>query len=63
MAGALTSENYGAILAFMEQADKSKQKRNEWAVFLFLAVFLAPILAVSGIGGYGLLIWLSQMLS
>ena len=43
------------------QTSDTKQKRMEWTVFVFLAVFLAPFLAVVGIGGYGLLIWLSQM--
>ena len=38
----------------------SEGKKEEWFVFLFLAVFLAPAVAVAGIGGYGLLIWILQ---
>jgi nitrate reductase NapE len=36
-------------------------KRGERRVFLFIAVFLFPILSVILVGGYGLLIWLMQM--
>ncbi|MBK0326724.1 periplasmic nitrate reductase, NapE protein [Rhodobacteraceae bacterium F11138] len=35
-----------------------KEERN---TFLFLAVFLAPALAVAVVGSYGLIIWISQM--
>ena len=45
----------------MDNTDNSKQKRAELAVFMFLAVLLAPILAVTGIGSYGLLIWLKDL--
>lgn len=41
-------------------ADDAPRRRTEIAVFLFLAVFLAPALAVAGIGGYGFLIWILQ---
>jgi nitrate reductase NapE len=36
-------------------------KREERNVFLFLAVFLVPALAIAGVGALGLIIWLSQM--
>ena len=36
-------------------------KRGERRVFLFIAVLLFPILSVILVGGYGLLIWLMQM--
>ncbi|HIM08848.1 MAG: periplasmic nitrate reductase, NapE protein [Gammaproteobacteria bacterium] len=39
----------------------NNQKKQEINTFLFLTVFLAPILAVAIVGGYGLLIWLYQM--
>ncbi|HAG95764.1 MAG: nitrate reductase [Pseudomonadales bacterium] len=41
------------------QADK----KQELLLFLFLTVVLAPAIAVAAIGGYGLFIWISQMLS
>lgn len=36
-------------------------KRGERRVFLFIAVFLFPILSVILVGGYGLMIWLMQV--
>lgn len=36
-------------------------KREERNVFVLLAVFLAPALAIAGVGTLGLIIWLSQM--
>lgn len=35
--------------------------REERNIFLFLAVFLAPILAIAGVGSLGLSIWIWQM--
>ncbi|HEX6143609.1 MAG TPA: periplasmic nitrate reductase, NapE protein [Geminicoccaceae bacterium] len=44
-------------------ADEARgARRRELLVFLFLAVVLAPILAVMVVGGYGFLVWMSQML-
>ncbi len=37
-------------------------KRGERRVFLFIAVFLFPVLSVVLVGGYGFLIWIMQML-
>ncbi|MDP6518112.1 MAG: periplasmic nitrate reductase, NapE protein [Alphaproteobacteria bacterium] len=41
-------------------ADKSK-RREVWA-FMFLAVFLAPAAAVTIVGGFGLLVWVYQLI-
>ncbi|MEQ8709476.1 MAG: periplasmic nitrate reductase, NapE protein [Rhodospirillales bacterium] len=43
-------------------ASTRPSKTEELRTFLFLTVFLAPILAVGIVGGYGLLVWISQML-
>lgn len=37
-------------------------KAEERRVFLFLVVFLAPILSVALVGGYGFLIWMLQLI-
>ncbi|MEZ8141978.1 trimethylamine N-oxide reductase system protein TorE [Enterovibrio norvegicus FF-33] len=38
------------------------EKRSfEWRAFCFIAIFLFPILSVVLIGGYGFLIWMSQI--
>lgn len=42
--------------------DPTPARRRELVVFLFLAVVLAPILAVMVVGGYGFLVWISQMI-
>ncbi len=37
-------------------------KGRERAAFLFLAVVLAPVLMTAAVGGYGFLLWMSQIL-
>lgn len=39
----------------------SATKREERIIFLFLVVFLAPIVAVMVVGGYGFMIWMLQI--
>jgi periplasmic nitrate reductase NapE len=36
-------------------------KRDERLAFILLAVFLAPALSVAIVGGYGFIIWMSQI--
>lgn len=38
-----------------------EQKSFEWKAFLFISVFLFPILSVVLVGGYGFIIWMLQM--
>jgi nitrate reductase NapE len=45
-----------------EDEDHVLTRRGERRVFLFIAVFLFPALSISLVGGYGLLIWLFQVL-
>lgn len=42
--------------------EKEVSRRNEWIAFLILAVFLAPILSVLIVGGYGFLVWITQII-
>ncbi len=37
-------------------------KRDERTTFVLLAVILAPALSVAIVGGYGFIIWMSQIL-
>jgi nitrate reductase NapE len=48
-----------------EQADPNHidRKKQELRLFLILTIFLAPILSVAIVGGYGFIVWISQMLS
>lgn len=38
-----------------------EKKSYEWHAFVFITVFLFPILSVILIGGYGFFIWMAQM--
>ena len=37
-------------------------RRTERRAFIFIVVFLGPILAVAIVGGYGFAVWMSQLL-
>ena len=41
----------------MEEPDKKSELRS----FLLLVVVLAPVLSVAIVGGYGFLVWISQL--
>ncbi|NMP15039.1 MULTISPECIES: periplasmic nitrate reductase, NapE protein [unclassified Thalassotalea] len=45
-----------------EHIDIENQKKDERNTFIFLAVFLAPILSVAIVGGLGFAIWISQII-
>lgn len=48
----------------MEKVSASPStKQEEFRSFLFLAVVMAPVLAVMLVGGYGFLVWIYQLLS
>lgn len=38
------------------------EKRLERRMFMFITIVLFPLLSVMLVGGYGLLIWVSQMI-
>ena len=42
---------------------ESDAKKNELKAFLFLTVVVAPIIAVMIVGGYGFLVWISQLVA
>ncbi|WP_085558103.1 periplasmic nitrate reductase, NapE protein [Azospirillum agricola] len=39
-----------------------RAKRREIAMFLVLAVLIWPVLSVAVVGGYGFLVWMSQLI-
>lgn len=45
-----------------ENTDLPERKRSERRLFIFLVVFLFPILAVAVVGGYGFLVWMTQII-
>jgi nitrate reductase NapE len=40
----------------------AREKKRERRGFIFITVFLFPALSVILVGGYGFIIWISQML-
>jgi len=42
--------------------DSELGRRREFRAFLFLTVVLVPLLAVSVVGGYGLVVWIIQII-
>lgn len=46
----------------MNQAiSPEQQKKHERNTFIFLAIFLAPILSVIIVAGFGFAVWFSQL--
>ncbi|MCZ6831662.1 MAG: periplasmic nitrate reductase, NapE protein [Gammaproteobacteria bacterium] len=41
---------------------EDSEKKTEWYTFIFLVVFLAPVMAVAIVGGYGFAVWISQII-
>jgi len=37
------------------------KRSREWQSFLFITVFLFPILSVMAVGGYGFIVWMMQI--
>lgn len=38
-----------------------EQKKKEWRLFIFIIVFLFPLLSIALVGGYGFIIWMYQL--
>ena len=47
----------------MERDEGSFSKAQELRSFLFLAVVMAPVLAVVLVSGYGFLVWMYQLVA
>jgi periplasmic nitrate reductase NapE len=54
----MTGHKPGVIVAVTEEADK----KREWRAILLLGVILAPVLSIAIVGGYGFVVWISQMI-
>ncbi len=44
------------------QLSSEEQKKSERNALVFLTIFLAPILTVMIVGGYGLMVWISWII-
>lgn len=47
----------------MEKGSEPSTQQEEWRSFLFLAIVMAPVLAILLVGGYGFLVWMFQLLT
>jgi len=47
----------------LEQQNKRDEKRKEWRLFIFIVVFLFPILTVLLVSAMGFSIWFYQLLA
>ena len=47
----------------MDQPPDSLTRKQELRSFLFLAIVMAPVLAVAIVGGYGFLVWMVQLVA
>jgi len=47
----------------ISEAPGQTVRRRERTIFVFLAIFLMPVLAVAIVGGYGLAVWMYQLLA
>ncbi len=45
-----------------DDLEATDRKGKELRLFVFLVVFLFPILAVAVVGGYGFIVWMSQLI-
>lgn len=53
-------------MLFWSTMDTSRDrltKTEEWRSFIFLAVVMAPVLAVISVAGYGFLVWMYQLIA
>ncbi|KXI23833.1 trimethylamine N-oxide reductase system protein TorE [Photobacterium sanguinicancri] len=44
-----------------EPLKEEERGKYEWRSFIFITVFLFPILAVALVGGYGFIVWMLQI--
>ncbi len=47
----------------MEEPHAPSTRQEEFRTFLFLAIVMAPVLAVAVVGGYGFLVWMYQVVT
>lgn len=45
-----------------ESSSDNTTRLGEWKTFIFIIVFLFPILSVIFFGGYGFIVWMMQLL-
>lgn len=48
-------------MSIPEAVNEKEKAMREWQLFLFIIVFLFPILSVVFVGGYGFFVWAMQV--
>jgi len=43
--------------------EEKQRQTEEWRTWLFFTVFMAPILAVLAVSGWGFVVWMYQLLA
>lgn len=56
----MLNENHQALLPLTAQ--QRTEKNKEWRLFIFIIVFLFPILTVAIVGAMGFSIWFYQLI-
>ncbi|MDX1300791.1 trimethylamine N-oxide reductase system protein TorE [Photobacterium sp.] len=41
--------------------ESGEKRSREWQSFLFITIFLFPILSIMAVGGYGFIVWMMQI--
>jgi periplasmic nitrate reductase NapE len=59
----LIADRRDLTMSTQNSAERSTQKASELYLFLFLTVVLAPALSVAIVGGYGLTVWMYQLIA
>lgn len=39
------------------------ERKQEWRLFIFIVVFLFPLLSVMVVGGFGFVVWMYQLIA
>ena len=47
----------------LRAAHDPQRKKEEWRSFLFLTAVMVPVLTVVFVGGYGFVVWMTQLVS
>ena len=58
-----TYPSQDAPLPLADDSPPPSNRNEELRSFLFFTVVMAPLLAVIGVGGYGFLVWMYQLIA
>lgn len=53
----------GVFQSLGAEPPAERRRQREWLTFLAVSLVLVPALSVAVVGGYGLMVWIYQMLA